>query len=143
MPRGVEWGLLKLNGALVQITTSSRRTDLIALPSTSSVPYAAAVSNRLTPSSVACRLIAIASASLLPRASPSCLHPPQPSPATPTRNPVLPSVVYSIIHLPLFPPRRGVNPAQRSPALLGIVERCKKTQCRRPAPCRASRRSHE
>ena len=73
--------------------------DLIALPSTSSVPYAAAVSNRLTPSSIACRMIAIASASLLPCASPSWLNPPQPSPATPTRNPVLPSVVYSIIHL--------------------------------------------
>ena len=38
MPSGVEWGLLKLNGALVQITTSSRHTVLIAFPSTSSVP---------------------------------------------------------------------------------------------------------
>ena len=66
MPSGVEWGLLKLNGAFVQITTSSRGIDLIALPSTSSVPYAAAVSNRLTPSSTACRIIATASASLLP-----------------------------------------------------------------------------
>src|SRR5271165_944925 len=100
MPSGVEWGLLKLNGALVQITTSSRRTDLIALPSTPSVPYAAAVSNRLTPNSRACWMMAIASASLLPCASPSWLNPPQPSPATLTRKPVLPSVVYSIRHLP-------------------------------------------
>ena len=38
IPSGVECGLLKLNGAFVLITRSSRRTDLIAFPSTASVP---------------------------------------------------------------------------------------------------------
>src|SRR5689334_18006917 len=44
-------------------------------------------------------MMAIASASVLPCANPSWLNPPQPSPATLTRIPVLPSVTYSINHL--------------------------------------------
>src|SRR5689334_6828102 len=43
--------------------------------------------------------MAIASTSVLPCANPSWLNPPQPSPATLTRIPVLPSVTYSINHL--------------------------------------------
>src|SRR5262245_9624661 len=39
----------------------------------------------------------MASASVLPRPSPKRLFPPQPSPATLTRSPVLPSVTYSIM----------------------------------------------
>src|SRR5262245_14243363 len=55
-----------------------------------------AVSRKLTPRSSAACTSAIDCASLRPAPSPMRLLPPQPSPATPTLSPVLPSVVYCI-----------------------------------------------
>src|SRR6266851_8616173 len=64
-------------------------------------------------------MIAIASASLLPVPSPNWLNPPQPSPATLTRSPVRPSVVYSIrspasvVAVPTYMAIRAVQNARR------------------------------
>src|SRR6266851_1129842 len=70
-------------------------------------------------------MIAIASASLLPVPSPNWLNPPQPSPATLTRSPVRPSVVYSIrspvsvVAVPTYMAIRAVQTARRG----GFIDR--------------------
>src|SRR5262245_49640191 len=74
----------------------SRVRPLMALPTMPSVPYTMAVSMKLTPRSSAACTSAIDCASVSPVPSPMRLLPPQPSPATLTLRPVLPSVVYCI-----------------------------------------------
>src|SRR5438270_13820356 len=71
-------------------------------------------------------MIPIAWVSSLPVPSPNWLKPPQPSPATLTRSPVRPSVVYSIDHPCLLSLLQPTWPsAQCKPCAAGRVHRQK------------------